>query len=397
MKKVVLLLLFILLVGWASANPALKISLLNQDPNPVSPGQYVTLRFKIENFGDKALPNFYVKLVPKYPFIQDGADKNEKFLGTLWGGLSGNYGVVVEYKVRVADNAVVGDMPITLAYKYSDTDIWTQKDFNVHIRVVYNQVFVESIEQSPKVIAPGDTGTLSFKLKNYGDTTMHDITLMLGLQNSAIPLVPEDELSEKRIKTLEPGKEKTVTFNVKANPEAKEGLYKIGITLSYFDILNHKFTYSDVVGVPIGANPDLMVALESSSVYLIGGTGNVVIDLVNRGNTNIKFLTVHFKDTKGIKILGSRDQYIGNLDSDDFDTAKVKLHVTSNESVVPVNVEYSDALGNSYNKTVMIKIPIYSKEEALKYGFIKKSNLLGIIITLIIIAGGFIAYKVVKR
>ncbi len=403
MKKILYLViaaLFVLNFVYAlPSNPELKVSLINQEPDPVAPGQYVTLRFKIENFGNDALQDFYVKLIPKFPFVQDGADENEKFLGTLWGGLSGNYGVVVSYKVRVSDNAVTGNMPITIAYKYAGSDVWTQMDFNVHIRVVYNQIFIESIKQKPSVVKPGGDATLSFKLKNYGDTTMRDITLMLGLQGAGTPLVPDSELSEKRIRILKPGEERNISFHIKADPDAEAKLYKVGVTLKYYDILNNKFTYSDVVGIPVGSKPDLMVALEKSSVHVPGDTGDVVVDLVNRGETGIKFLSIGFHDAPGFKIIEGRKQYIGNLDSDDFDTAKVRVHINENATSLelPITIEYKDALGNFYSQNRIVKIPVYSRAEAIKYGFIKKSNTLGIVITVLIILCGFVVFKAVKR
>ncbi len=403
MKKIlyiVIAALFVLNFAYAlPTNPELKVSLINQEPDPVAPGQYVTLRFKIENFGNEALQDFYVKLIPKFPFIQDGADKNEKFLGTLWGGLSGDYGVVVSYKVRVSDNAVTGNMPITIAYKYSGSDVWTQMDFNVHIRVVYNQIFVENIQQKPSVVKPGGNAVLSFKLKNYGDTTMHDITLMLGLQGAEIPLVPVGELSEKRIRVLKPGEEESVSFRIKADPDAQAKLYKVGITLTYYDILNNKFTYSDVVGIPVGSKPALMVALEKSSVYVPGDTGDVVVDLVNRGETSVKFLSVMFHDGADFRIIEGKKQYIGNLDSDDFDTAKIRIHINENATSLrlPLTVEYKDALGNFYSENMSVKLPIYSKAEAIKYGFIKRSNTVGIVITVLIILSGFVVFKALKR
>jgi hypothetical protein len=340
-----------------------------------------------------------VKLEPKYPFILDGSDKNERFLGDVWGGLSGDNGMIVRYKVRIDDNAITGTAPITLAYKYSDSPLWTSQDFNVNIRNIYDQVFIDSIEQKPQIVEPGNSAQIIFHLTNYGETAMNDVTVSIDLKSAEIPLVPDGEMASKRIKMLKSGETNTITFNIKADPKAKSQLYKVPITLKYYDILKNSFTKSDVLGIEIGSKPSLMVSLEKSEVYAPDSTGNIIIDIVNKGETDMKFLSITFLDSSDYTILEGQEQYIGNLDSDDFDTATLKLHLSKNSSSfkVPIVLEYKDALGNSYKENREVEIPIYSKIQALQFGLEKKSNTLGTIIVIVVVVLGFFTYKIFKR
>ena len=61
-------------------SPILNISLLNQQPDPVSPGNYVDLRFRVENTGAKTADQYTYKLDAKYPFYFDGATLQQKTL-----------------------------------------------------------------------------------------------------------------------------------------------------------------------------------------------------------------------------------------------------------------------------------------------------------------------------
>ena len=48
------------------------VTLINQEPDPVSPGNSVDLRFRIENRGGDTLKDVEVKLEPEFPLTQYG-------------------------------------------------------------------------------------------------------------------------------------------------------------------------------------------------------------------------------------------------------------------------------------------------------------------------------------
>ncbi len=407
-KKVIRMnraILFVVMIMLLSASAlateipsGVRITLLSQTPDPAGPGAYMDLRFKIENTGSDAISNLAVKLEEKYPLSLAG-EKAEQFLGTLWGGLTEDYGITVKYRVKLDDNAPDGVNKVTLMYKSGTDTQWTRTEFDFDIRAIFDQVFVKAIIVVPEVIKAGESAEVKFSLVNLGETIMRDITVSLDLSSSTLPFVPLGEISQKRLKSLGSGEEGILTFKLRADPIALSKLYKIPITLTYYDILNNKFTKSDVLGLEVGGKPTIFVSLESSEIYIPGSTGNVVLSIVNNGETDVKFLKVEFPQTDGYVILDGKSQYIGNLNSDDFETAKIKVHLksTSSKFELPVHLDYKDALGNFYSDDKVIQIPFYTRSESLDYGLTQRSNTLGWFIVLVIVIGGFFIYRNIKR
>ncbi|RLE41773.1 hypothetical protein DRJ48_04935 [Candidatus Woesearchaeota archaeon] len=164
-------------------------------------------------------------------------------------------------------------------------------------------------------------------------------------------------------------------------------------------MINNKYTKSDVLGLEIGGKPSLLVELEESAVLTPGSTGEIVISIVNNGETDVKFLEVVVGESEEYVLIEGATQYIGNLDSDDYETVKVKLHLRSNSTrfELPVSLRYKDSLGNSYTHTATLKVPFFTSEEAIKYGLVKKSRTTGALVTIVIIVVGLLIYRFFKR
>jgi len=147
MKKTILSLVFLLLMcsaANAAVNtladdmPHLFITLLNQEPDPVEPGQYVDLRFKIENYGTEPEYDVEVEILPQYPFTIVTGEEAARELGTLRGRQVGKVGNVEKFKLKVAKDAIEGENEIKVRYRSKQgTHIgpWVVWDaFNVSIR-----------------------------------------------------------------------------------------------------------------------------------------------------------------------------------------------------------------------------------------------------------------------
>ena len=82
MKKfsiIIIVCLTLIMIASVSAieSPSIGVSLMNQDPDPVGPGEYVDLRFRISNTKiDTLAKNFQVELDPAFPFSLDPGDLN---------------------------------------------------------------------------------------------------------------------------------------------------------------------------------------------------------------------------------------------------------------------------------------------------------------------------------
>ena len=127
LKSVIILLLSFLVcinvvfAGYNVGSGNIRVTLLNQDPDPVRAGEIVEVRFKIENNGAQTLNDFIIELIPEYPFsLYSGT--TIKNLGKLQGSQDGSDSIIVDWKLRVDSNAIEGENEIKLKYGYWGTD-----------------------------------------------------------------------------------------------------------------------------------------------------------------------------------------------------------------------------------------------------------------------------------
>lgn len=369
-------------------------NLVNQIPDPAEPGSYVELRWKIENFGSKMAENVIVELLPSYPFSLEPGESAIKKVGSVWGRQIGEQGVMIFYKVRVDKDAVEGNNQIKLRYSLDNGVSWLNLEpFNIRVRTQDAILSIEDVSSSFDMIKPGEVSTIKIKLKNLADSLLKDIKVKLDV--GSVPFAPIGSTNEKTIKNLNSGETKEVEFNLMAEPAADSNVYKVSVRIDYMDWSGNRYARNGTVGLVIGDTPDLLVAVDSSEIYSSGKTGNVVIKFTNKGLTDIKLLHVKLKPSDDYSIISNDEDYIGNIDSDDYETTDFDLYVkrTSKEKIMlPIELDYMDANNNEYKKDVNVELKLYTKTETQKFGLQKKSKTLGIIITLVIIGAGLFIY-----
>jgi len=144
----VLILMTILLSVFASAQsltPSIQVTLMNQDPDPVGPGDLVEVRFKINNAQINSLAeDFEVEILEDYP-VSLYDDSAVRKLGDVSGLGDGSNVLVVKYKLRIDDDAIEGDTPIKLRYKYKGI-AWITREFVLSIQTSHLEIsFVQAL------------------------------------------------------------------------------------------------------------------------------------------------------------------------------------------------------------------------------------------------------------
>ena len=96
----------------------LKITFLNQDPDPVAPGEEVEVRFRAENMGQYRIEDIEFEILPEYPFEllsedEEGAKIN---IGSLDPAQRGKDSAIFHWKLRVDSEAIEGNNEIELRY-----------------------------------------------------------------------------------------------------------------------------------------------------------------------------------------------------------------------------------------------------------------------------------------
>jgi len=109
---------------------------------------------------------------------------------------------------------------------------------------------------------------------------------------------------------------------------------------------------------------------------------------------DIRFLTLELKENENFEVLSqSNSVYIGNLESDDFDTAEFKIRVDSSNNKVELPVFLTFRSDNNelseYSTSLELKM---FKEEELN-GPKSKAGLIILILVIIVVVSGVIYRK----
>lgn len=412
MRKLAVLILFVIAATLASAavntvyygkSPSISVSLASQDPDPVEPGKIVELSFKLDNQGELAY-NVAFGILPEYPFSLLPGETAVKNIGTLGTAQDIASSVFVKYKLKVDQNAVDGSHEIKVRYKTENFESWsTIEDITVKVQSKDAILSVERFTTIPEVVAPGSKTKLMVSLRNHATSLLKDIKIILDLGksgNEETPFAPVGSTNEKVISAIGPQATLPLEFNLLVDPDAKSKAYKVPLRIEYSDVLNKNYSKTRTITLIVGVEPDLSVYVDTTTVYSAGKTGEVSVKIVNKGLTDIKFLNVKLDKAEGYKVLSPYEVYIGNIDSDDYETADFKINVdkASKEKVIlPLTIEYKDANNQEYTKKVSLELPLYTNSEAKKLGLVENGNK-GILFAILIIAVvGFFAYRMWKK
>ncbi len=370
----------------------LNVTMVNHEPDPAEAGRYVTVRFKIENYGRENAEEVVLELLPQYPFSLDPGESAVKYIGSLYSGQTSAVGVIKDYRLKVDDNALDGENKIELRYKVKGNDWVKLEPFYISVGPHDIILGIESVN-APTMIKPGETSRIDINLKNLAVSFIKEITVKLKLDG--VPFATIGSTNKKTIKEMGANSDATVSFDLMAEPDADSNLYKLPIEIEFFDRLGTKYTKNETVGLIVGAEPDLSVIIDSSEVYSSGGSGDVTVKFVNKGVTDVKFMNLVLGEGE-YDILSPAEVYVGNIDSDDYETADFKLalnKVKGDEVNLPLLVEYKDANNNEYTKNIDLKLRLYSTSEAKAAGLKKGNSSVGIIVVLVIVAVGFFIYR----
>ncbi|MDP7180529.1 MAG: hypothetical protein QF824_04635 [Candidatus Woesearchaeota archaeon] len=370
----------------------IEVTLVNQEPDPVEPGSFVDVRFKFENRGSDNAEDVVVELLPETPFSIYTGSAIEK-IGSVHGRQIGDIGRIVKYRLRVDKDAVEGENKLKLRYKINNGEWIELSPFLIDVRTPDAILSVES-ETVGGSIKSGQPSTFIVKVHNMADSLLK--TLKFKLDLSGIPVTTIDSTNEKTLIQLAAGKEGEVEFNLIAEPNAVSSIYKVPLRIDYSDKLGNNFQRNNTVGLIVGDVPDLSVVLDSSTIYTAGKVGEIGIKFTNKGVTDLKFLNIKLKETDAFRLITVGEIYVGNIDSDDYETAEFKMFVSptkKKEITLPLSIEYKDANNNDFKEDINLKLKVYSSSEAKKFGLIKGSNFTGIFIVLLIVGGGLWFYR----
>ncbi|MBN2420711.1 COG1361 S-layer family protein [Candidatus Woesearchaeota archaeon] len=361
-----------------------QITTVKYEPYPAAPGRYVDVWIKVLNSGyDEEDIEF--KLLPKYPFSIDSGEKAERSASKLESGGT----ALFHYVVRVAEDAIEGNNAIPYEVRIdgrretSTINIWVQTiDATISVNAVTTQKIV-----------PGEASPVEIEVENAGDSPISDINIKLDLSATTTPLIPVNSTNEKKIYMLGAKTKQTVTFNIMALPGAASNAYKIPIEIKYVDLTGKNYTKEGIIGLIVGAQPDLFSTIASSGIYSTGETGEIAIRVTNKGLTDVKLLSANLISTEQYYVISENKLYLGNIDSDDYETAEYRIKAKKSEkgiTTLKLELDYLDANNNKFTEVKDVPLKIVSEKDLGTGG---NGSFIKILVLLFLMVAAFFMYK----
>lgn len=255
---------------------------------------------------------------------------------------------------------------------------------------------ISHIQTSPSEIKPGEDADIEITLENDEDTDIQDVSVKLDLTN--LPFVPSDSSNEETIDEIDEDDSEVFGFRILALSDAASGVYKIPIEISYK--LNTEIKQrSGMLSLTINAVPELDVQIEDSTL-LKGQQNELILKIINKGLSDVQFLEIEVRDGAGFSVLSPKKTYIGEVASDDFDTAELKIYINENAAGLvsfPVTIKYKDITNKEYEKSYSLQLKTYTKKQAIQLGLIKQSKIGFYVFLIIVVVILYIVYRKLKK
>lgn len=368
------------------------ISFVNQDPEPVMPGERLELKFKVENRGTKPANDVYVELVPRFPFSIDESEKI-KPVGTLFGRQKGKDAVMVRFFLTVDVTAGSGINPLALRYKTASQGWAVIDSFNVSVGRRDLPLAVTSVAAKPENLIPGKPSNLELEITNIGTGDALNVRVRLNLTDTFSAYGSTNEVI---IPLIKPKGTSKAGFAVITSPDAKSALYKMPLLITYSDASGRNYTISgQSFGVLVSSAPQISASAIGSDPLKLNARRKVTIEIINNGLSDVKFLTATLADSEKYEILSPESAYVGELDSGDSEAVSYDVFFTS-PAPLTLNLEYKDALNEPHQQMIAVPVRVYTISELEKFG-LEKSNGKGILIIIAIVMIGVLAYRKLRK
>ena len=285
---------------------------------------------------------------------------------------------------------------------------WITHTFDIYVRTHDTMLNVEDVSVNPQDISPGGVFTLDIKLRNMADSAIKDLRAELELTRrdvlttsssySELPFTPIGSTNLLMAKKINPLEQKIFSFELRVDPDTEPKVYRIPLTLSYSDDLGNETTEESMVAVVVSMDPEVIINLDDKSVYQANSKGDVSIGVYNIGVSSVKFASLELKESQDYEILSNPVIYLGNIESDDYETADFNIYSNKEDPKLSFELNYKDEFNKEYTKSGDLIVNTYSHEDAKKYGFVQgKNNSWIFLVVLVLIICGWFWFKKHKK
>lgn len=387
MKKLIFALFFLVLVASVSARD-LRISLVDYQPRPVVPGSFFTATFKVVNSAQANAENITFRLREGSDFSVQGDD--ELFFSSIKPGEE----VSFSYSLKVLSNVLSGFSTLGLRTDYSKESF--TDSFSVQVKGIEATLTIDSVKSSPELISPGENAVIDIFITNNAAFSLRNVRVKLDFSSKEIPFAPFEGVGENAVSLIEGNGKSKLSFKIISQSSAVPNIYKIPVVIDYYDEFGQHYSSSNVLSLRVGTIPRLEISAEKN-LLVEEKKGVVSLKVVNTGLTPVKFLTINLQPSKDYVLLSSSNIYMGDIDSDDFQTYEIELIPYSNILLIPAVINFKDAGNKNYNLNTLIQLNVFSEDEAINAGLLSRSYSELWIALVVVIIVLFLFFRMLKR
>jgi hypothetical protein len=260
-------------------------------------------------------------------------------------------------------------------------------------------VRVVNVSSDPENLVPGSEGILRVNLQNGAKLGIEDVRVKLELPDEIKFYKDVDKI---KFSKMESGDSRGVSFRVIVSPSAKEGIYDGYLKVNYVSFfgatainVGNEKEDNFTLGIIVKSEPILFIQLENSEIYRGNNIGDISVKFVNNGLADLKFLTVELEESDDYEIISGDKKYIGDLDSDDFDSVKFRLKANGKRDIkLPLKIDYKDSLNQDYTENVELSLILRSAKDLGIDDGTSTYYVVGIIVLFVI---GYFVYKRFKK
>lgn len=237
----------------------------------------------------------------------------------------------------------------------------------------------------------GESKTISIDVENNHAFDIEDVSIQLMLSivlpdgtPVSLPFTVIGS-SEKTLDDLDDDDDDSASFTIKVSTDIIPGDYNIPYHISYVnaDDTNEEFEKTGTFGLRVSAKTDLDFTIETRETPVVGQEGKISLEIINKGLGEIKSVQVEIFP-EGFELISKSKIFIGTIDADDTDLASFDILYKETNPTLNTKITYKDFDNEEHTENVNLPFSVYTKEEALEKGIIKKNNI-GLYITILVI------------
>ncbi len=356
------------------SNIPVDVSLLSYNPVPAKPGDLLDVYVQIKNNDDDAAEQVHIQAIDNDVFKPQGDTTINA------GTINAKSTYVAKFRVKVSPAAPSGD---NLLVFLVDQNNLNQQLRTVNISVLEHDTNLHIVSVDAGIASPGDSYTVKLIIQSNTNNILRDVSAKLTLSNT--PFVPLMGSDKKTISELSANSQAVFEYRLQVKPSAAADVYRIPVTIEYLDELGDIKEQNETIGLLVNAPAQMRAYLQD--VAWVGDELEVSMRIVNKGLSEVKFVELTIGDSEDYIIASQQlSRYVGNIDTDDWETIRFSIMPLSEQIVVPVNYSFEDAFNTPYYNEQSFVVDVPARDE-------NNSSLFIIIIVLLAVLLAWYLFK----